>query len=117
MDTRQALEAQWSKEMADFKEHMDNIKKVGGLGVDIKYKRIGNEYKCSACGGSLAPGVFTCPGIKYDGLGVKEVCGRCQAGIGHRAFKCRHCLRLYKGEDIIGNKKHFFMSPKHKVKI
>lgn len=116
MDLQQATEAKWAKDISDFEKHMESIRKSGGLGVDIKYDRIGNEYKCTSCGAELAPGVFRCEGIKFDGLGVKEVCPRCQAGIGHAAFKCRRCLRLYKSEDVIGNKKHFFMNLKTKVR-
>lgn len=103
------------KDVSDFKRHIENVKKVGGLGHKIKYDRIGREYKCSSCGGELVPGVFTCDGIKFDDFGVRDVCARCHAGIGHPAFQCSHCLKFYKGEDIIGNKKHFFMNSKIKV--
>lgn len=117
MDIRQAQEYKWAKDISDFKQHMENIKRVGGLGKNAKRDRIAvGEYKCPSCRGALAPGLFRCGGIKFDNFGVKDVCERCKAGFEHTAFKCRRCLREYPSGEIIGKRNYFFMNPKIKIK-
>lgn len=115
MDLEQHIFNQWYLAQKDLQKHMENIEKVGGLGAKINLPKVEPGAKCFDCGGELAWGVTKCPGIKYDGIGVAEVCPKCQAGIGHPSYRCMNCKRIFPAEDIWNRKKHFFMNSKPKL--